>query len=439
MPEETPPVQQVRKRHRPRKSELRVVFDTNPLYVSPTSLGSASDLVRQEIVDLITSAKYPDLDILWNLPEVVRHERQYQMQTEALKLRSAINKIERLLGHNLALTDPVLLGHVATKIDDKEAELGLRELKLDDAKVDWKAMVHAASYRLPPFSPGEKEKGFRDAIVAETFLQLVAESPKTAKLCRVILVTSDEVLATAVTKRISGLSNAGVLSGTEDLKGLINTLISNVGEEFIASLKPKAEKLFFSSENDKETLYFRERLGERIAEKFKAELSALPESTTFRNNGTWLISQPNFSHKDGKRIFWTSRIAIEVEAGSVKTEPQSTGVANYLTAPGTPIVQGSLLESVRVQPSILGSPNPLTRFFGSDPSKPYVTGSNLLVNPYSSYLLFSDGPSEKKVVTHKGRDVYQVLWSAEVTLAKELKKAIIEDITHIDLNCQPVS
>jgi hypothetical protein len=438
MPDEIPPAQQPTKRkHRPRKAELRVVFDTSALYVSPTSLGSASDLVRQEVVDLITTAKYPDLDILWYLPEVVRHERQYQMQTEALKLRSPINKIERLLGHNLALTDQVLTGHVATKIDDKEAKLGLRELELDDAKVDWKALVHAATYRLPPFSPGEKEKGFRDAIVAETFLQLVAESPKTAKLCRVILVTSDDLLTTAVTKRISGLSNAGVLSGAEDLKGLINTLISDVSEDFIASLKPKAAKLFFLSDSDKETLYFRETLRERITEKFKAELSALPEGTTFRHNGTWFISQPNFARKEGKRIFWTSRIAVEVEAGSVKTEPQSTGAVNYLTAPGTPIAQGSLLESVRVQPSILGSPNPL--IFGFDPSNPHVIGSNLIVNPYSSYVSFVGGPSEKKVVTHKGRDVYQVLWSAEVTLAKDLKKAIIEDITHIDLNCQPVS
>jgi len=125
-----------KKKKKNQKSQLRVVFDTNALYVTPTSLGSASDLLRQEIADLIADSKYPDLDILWYLPEVVRHERQYQMQTEALKLRPAINKIERLLGHNLALTDQILLDHVKTKIDERKDQLGLQELALDHGHVD---------------------------------------------------------------------------------------------------------------------------------------------------------------------------------------------------------------------------------------------------------------------------------------------------------------
>ena len=66
------------------RSELRVVIDTNALYVTPTSIGSASDLVRTEIATIISEAKYPDLEISWYIPEIVRHERQYQMQTEAL-------------------------------------------------------------------------------------------------------------------------------------------------------------------------------------------------------------------------------------------------------------------------------------------------------------------------------------------------------------------
>lgn len=174
------------KKRKNKNPQLRVAFDTNALYVAPNSLGSASDLLRQEIAVLIRESNYPDLDILWYLPEVVRHERQYQMQAEALKLRPAINKIERLLGHNLALTDQVLLDHVEIKLEEKAAEFGLQELRLDHAVVDWPALIRAAEYRKPPFGPGEKEKGFRDALVAESFLQLVENSPKTAALCRVV-------------------------------------------------------------------------------------------------------------------------------------------------------------------------------------------------------------------------------------------------------------
>jgi hypothetical protein len=120
------------------------------------------------------------------------------MQAEALKLRSAINKIERLLNHNLALTDPMLLDHVRTKIDEKERELGLQEIALNHSLVDWRVLIHAAAYRIPPFQAGDKEKGFRDALVAESFLQLLTDSPKTPNLCRVVLVTSDELLSQAV-------------------------------------------------------------------------------------------------------------------------------------------------------------------------------------------------------------------------------------------------
>jgi hypothetical protein len=59
--EALPNSKQEKKKPRSRKSHLKVVFDTNALYVIPTSLGSASDLVRQEVVSLVSEPKYPDL------------------------------------------------------------------------------------------------------------------------------------------------------------------------------------------------------------------------------------------------------------------------------------------------------------------------------------------------------------------------------------------
>ncbi len=356
MSNDLPPTQETqKKKHKRQNPQLRVVFDTNALYVTPTSIGSASDLVRKEIGDLIAEAKYPDLDILWYFPEIVRHERQYQMQTEALKLRSAINKIERLLSHNLALTDRVLSDHVERKINESEKTLGLQEIKLDHNKVDWGALINAAIYRLPPFSAGEKEKGFRDAIVAESFVQLVAESPKTPRICRLVLVTSDELLSKAVDKRISGLPNASVLSSIDELKGLINTLVSDVDEEFIAGLKPKATRLFFTASDDKDTqLFFKGDVQGRIRAKFKQELAARPEGTTFRSDGTWTVNYPNFARKEGRRIFWTSRIDIAVEAGNVTTERQSSAAAVRTPLYGL----GSLLPTPEgpVRPIFLPAP-----------------------------------------------------------------------------------
>lgn len=398
------------------KSQLKVAIDTNALYVGANNIGSASDLVRQEIASLISEAKYPDLDIRWYIPEIVRHERQYQMQTEALKLRSSINKIERLLGHNLALTDSVLLDHVRTKIDEKEKELGLEEIKLDHNAIDWPKLIHAAAYRNAPFEAGEKEKGFRDALVAESFLQLLASSPKTPSICRVVLITSDRLLAQAVTERISDSPNASVLPNIEELKGLINTIVSNVGEDFIAQIKPKADKLFFVTSEEKEAIFYREKIRERIREKFKAELEAKPKGATFRENGAWYISPPNFSRKDGRRIHWTTRIEIEVKARTLtKMEP----AAITAVEPTFSLVDYAATNIATTQP--YGSS--VSFFDKAIQYTPTAPAAPLFGTP---------------VISHEGRDIFEVLWSTEVTVAKELKKVLVEEIRHIELNCQPV-
>jgi hypothetical protein len=423
------------KTKRARTSQLRVVIDTNALYVTSTNIGSASDLVRQEIVNVITDAKYPDLDILWYIPEIVRHERQYQMQTEALKLRSPINRIERLLGHNLALTDSVLLDHVKTKIEEKEKELGLQEIKLDHNLIDWPKLIHAAAYRSPPFEAGEKEKGFRDALVAESFLQLLSSSPKTPSLCRVVLITSDTLLTQAVKERITDSANASVLANVEELKGLINTIVSNVAEDFIAQIKPKAAKLFFVSREDKETVFYREKIRERLKETFNSELEAKPQGTVFRENGTWYIENPNFSRKEGRRVFWTTRIEIEVDAGTVTQEDAPTSLVMSSLDPSA----GTLVTgSPQPEMTFNALTNALTGAYGTNlygRSQYAVVGAQSWPGTLAPTTIYMAG---KRVVTLKGRDIYEVLWSTEVTMAKELKKALIESIRHVEVSCQPV-
>lgn len=414
-----------------------MVFDTNALYVVQNSLGSASDLVRAEIANLISGAKYPDLDILWYLPEVVRHERQYQMQAEALKLRGSINRIERLLNHNLALSDQVLLDHVKMKIDEAKDQLGLQELPLDHRSVDWPSIIHAAEYRIAPFEPGEKEKGFRDALVVESFLQLAAGSPRTPDICRIALVTSDVRLTQAVNARVSGFTNVSVLANIEELKGLINTIVSNVDEGFIALLQPKAAKLFFVSSSDQNTLYFREKVGDTIRSKFAKELEALPEGTAFRRNGTWYVSRPNFSRKEQRRVFWASRIEVEVEAGKLSKDDVQLPEASVvrLTGPTTQYYFDSdalLANSASVaNASPLGSVNLLPTLDWTQ-----VDWTKGITGNWAKAIPVRVG-SDRSVVTHKGRDVFEVLWSANVTMSKDLSKPKIEDVRHIGLSCQP--
>jgi len=317
----------------------------------------------------------------------------------------------------------VLLDRVRAKIDEKEGELGLQEIKLDHTKVDWPRVVQASVYRRPPFDPGEKEKGFRDALIAESFLQLLEVSPKTPSVCRLVFVTNDQLLSEAVRERIAGLANASVLSGIEELKGLINSVVSNVAEDFIALLKPKAAKMFFVSSDDKDALYYKGEVGEQIRNRFKVQLEAKPEGATFRKNGTWYISAPNFSRKEGRRVFWASRVEVEVEAGNVVKAGQGQYPQIGLTTTLSQLAAPKPQEATGLAKYIDELANPPSFNVGS-------SWKDLLSQ-------WADSP-DTKVVTHKGKDVFEVLWSAEVTMAKDLKKGAVEDIKHVGLGCQAV-
>ena len=322
--------------------QLRVVFDTNALYTD-----SANYLVREEVGKLINESKFADLEIRWYLPDVVRHERQFQMQKRALELLPAIAKLEKLLGHSLNVTEKLLIDSVATVVTQRLEELGLLSLALDYPSVDWHQLFLDSVYRRAPFKDGATEKGFRDRIVMECFLQLVGISPKTAALCRVVLVSNDGLLAQAVKARTSDSENTAVLSSLEELKGLINTLVSRADETFLSLLKPKAEKLFFVP-NDDSTFFYRERIREKLNKKFETELAAPPPGATKRKNGTWHISSPNFVQKTRHRIQWISRITIDAE-GSKATNPAGLNLDYSLFA--QPLTEFALSLS-RSQPTV---------------------------------------------------------------------------------------
>lgn len=239
----------------------------------------------------------------------------------------------------------------------------------------------------------------------------------------------------AVRDRIAGSANASVLANLEELKGLINTIVSNAGEDFIALLKPKAAKLFFVSSEDKETIFYKEEIRDRINKEFGPMLEAKPEGTTFRTNGTWFLERPNFSRKDGRRVFWITRIEVEVEAGittSVREPVLPSPLGTPTASAKKPQISGysSLLNYV--QPTLGSGGAESEGLYFADL---HATGER---NPFYGEITNSILVG-KNVPTHKGRDIFEVLWSAEVTMSKELKKPKVEEIKHVELRCAPIS
>jgi hypothetical protein len=406
--------------------ELRVVFDTNILFNE-----TASDLLRREAANLINQSKYPDLSIRWYLPDVVRMERQFQMQRVALGLLAPLERVETLLGHKLNITKEILVDRVVKVIEQKQTELGLMTLKPDYASLDWERLVIDSAFRRAPFQDGKTEKGFRDALVVESFLHLVSESPKTAKVCRVVLVTADGLLTEAVQARIAGSTNVAVFASLEELRGLINTLVSEVDEAFLAVLRAKAKNLFFIVK-DESTYLYKLRVQERLKEKFEAELSARPQGATDRTNGTWIINPPTFSKKSGQRVHWTSRIEIGCEATRIVVDESRTVQSSPLVINPQQLTLGSLT----------GLHAPTHSKHLSAPGGGFqAIGFPTVITDWSAMLgqdWKSLGPA-RVVTTHKGSDVYDVLWSVDVTMARDLRNPTIDDVVHVETTWEAVS
>jgi len=368
--------------------------------------------VAKEVSELIIQSNYPDLEIKWYMAEIVQHERAYRMEEKAIGLLPSIEKLERLLGHNLNITEAIVRSRVQECIKQKKKELGLVALSLDYSLVDWGQIMLNAAYRLPPFSRGETEKGFRDALLVEAFIQLVAKSPSTPKTCLIAMVTNDALVEEAVSKRTASKANVRTLKNFEGLKDLINTLISEVDEDFINGYRPKATKLFFDSERNMGLIY-REKIIDRIEEQFKEELETVPKEDLNRQNEKWLISEPTFLRKQGAIIYWNTRISVRAKA--YKTEPSA-------------YTENLILPPTSVAPTTF-APNDLSNKLLGLGTIGSVTVSGAL-GPVQNYS-FSPNVG-KQILTHKGYTVFDVIWSAVLTTAGNLTKLKLEKIKNAE-------
>jgi len=378
--------------------ELKVVLDTSALYTQ-----MASDLVKNEVRDLINQhLHHKDLTTTWHLPEIVLNERQYQMILKANDHLISLEKIERLLGHKLGITHDTLKGLVEAAVSKQIIELNINKLILDTSKVDWCSLINNAAYRIAPFEAGDKEKGFRDSLVLESFMQLIASSPKTPAKCRIVLVTNDTKLSDAANLRIQGIQNSSVLNNLDDLRALINTLSSEVSEEYIQRLKVKAASIFFVDKDHKEALYYKDKISDRISDEFSEQLKEIPISDGIRKRAGISIFHPQFVKKDKQRIYWSSRIDFKAEI--------------YANVP-------KLETQQQFATGLLGLSNVTAK-------TPNTNALSLLLNSYVANQAGkpqTELPLDQKLVK-TGRSKFEVNWSVSVSSAQKLIKPIIDEI-----------
>ena len=335
------------------------------------------------------------------------------MLKKANGLLGPLNKIEKLLGHGLGITSDILKDQVNKAIEKQIEQYQIEPISVKTESVDWNDIILRSVQRHPPFDPGDNEKGFRDAIVAHSFLQLVDKSPTTPNVCRLLLITNDDILKDYIESKCSKRKNVRVMREISNLESLINTLASEVTEEFVAEIQPKADKYFFEKDN-KSTLYYKEKIRERINKEHENRLASIPNQDVIRENGTWWIYPPVFVNKNRQTILWFT--PIEVDFSLYRFEyVQPEPVTPYFP-------ETNLIPSLGISPNLglLSSLRPATVDVAA-------TGT-LLGTSYSNLV----NPSTNKTKISEGKTKFEVNWSVKYTQNKRFTSPKILEIKYID-------
>lgn len=392
-----------------KKLKLKVIFDTNVVYT-----GSASDLLRNEIVELIINHKsLSDIEIEWYIPETVIKERIFQMNKKGNELLPNIQKLEKLLGHNLNITKEIIEGKVLDVVNKQLVCLGIETIKLDIAAIDWSLIINNSLNRQIPFEDNEKEKGFRDALILESLKQVISNSPKTKSICRIAFITNDNILNRAASEISGSSSNVNIFSNVSEFVSLINIIDSKITEDLINIIINDSEKLFFVKD-DSNTLYYTQSVSKQITEKFPKELNRNQESGNNRETGTWWIGKPGFEKKNKQQVLWKTIISVDFTDYRIVYSEIPESMDDYYSINRPNLNLGMVL-----------------------PSGSAVSGGNRNNENYSMMGMGIGSPSRERFSTIKekiatGKIKFEVTWSVTLTAGNKLKNPKVETLKYVD-------
>jgi len=412
-----------------KKLKLKVIFDTNVVYT-----GSASDLLRNEIVELINKHKtLNDIEIEWYIPDTVVKERIFQMNKKGNELLPSIQKLEKLLGHNLNITKEIIEERILGVVKKQLVSLGIETIKIDVTKVDWELIINNSLNRQIPFEDNEKEKGFRDALILECLKKVISDSPKTKSICRIAFITNDNILNRAATEIGSSSLNVNVFQSVVEFVSLINILDSEITEDLINKIIEDSNRLFFE-ENDDTTLYYTQQIRKHILENFSKELNAKQDGSNIRENGTWWISKPGFEEKNKQQVIWKTIISVDFIEYKISWSELSSGARdNYYSLSGQNMSLGMLPATA--PGNVYSSP---MMGIGLDNTRMRM-GIGIGIGSTMSPSVIRRNPSREQMSQVKekigeGQTRFEVTWTVTLSTDNKLKNPKITSIEYLDSN-----
>lgn len=330
-------------RGRPRRRKiLSVMFDTNAIFTK-----EFDTLISQATKDLIARhSNHGDLSIRWVIPEVVRGEREYQMRNEYRGIASHLTKAERLFGQEWGITQDAVEQRIAACIMAELATQHIDVVPCDIARVDWADIMRRSCFREPPFERGPTEKGFRDAVVCETFIQLASDlvGRDTA-----VLVSNDRLIKQYIDSYGLRGNTARVIDDLDALHDEIQLRVANVDEDTQVFIEQRAQQLFYPWDNadDPNCLWIRERLYDRIRHEYRDKIMDVPAGSEYVSAGHEMANARLIS-KDGTRVHFAT--SYNAETGYRVWVPTSDTHNESLIEPPPPPPTG-----IVAAPAIVGT------------------------------------------------------------------------------------
>lgn len=194
------------------------------------------------------------------------------MLDRARELLPHLGKAERLLKTSFGITTDILRTQVQQIIAKGIEEHVIDVLDFDASAVNLKNIVERAALRLPPFEPGDTEKGFRDAMVVETFCQLHTTLDLSAP-SQLVLITKDRLLTQAIRERLSSSPTVAIFANIEELETSLvafsEDLDQKEAQEWVRLARALIDKNLSSA-----------RLQEILFAKYEKELRASPDGNS---------------------------------------------------------------------------------------------------------------------------------------------------------------
>ncbi|WP_124627748.1 PIN domain-containing protein [Burkholderia cepacia] len=380
------------------------MFDTNALFNK-----EFDTLVCRAARDLIgRHSNHGDLGVRWVIPDIVRGEREFQMRNAFRDVSTHVTKAESLFGQQWGVTQDAVEQRITARINEELAALGINVVPCDPGRVDWNEVMRRACFREPPFERGQSEKGFRDAIVCETFIQLASDlvGGDTA-----VLVSNDQLVRKRVESHGIGGNRARVVADLDALHDEIQLRVANVDENTQADIERLAQLRFYPwvTPPDPNSLWMRERISERIWTDHGDRLRQAPVGTTHAFIGQEL-SNARLVSKVGNRVHLESTLSIRtgfrlwVPAQNAQQDTSATAAEN-------------------VSPALQGLP----------------TFQGHLTNTLSGLLGVRASAGEWKQFEKPARDVILIRWSATFSRHRTLTRTTIDSIELAEQQATPAA